>query len=85
MARKKFKLDPFLVILGVISGVFATLSIMCIPCILAANPSIALFFAFLGTLSILLAPYSWLFLILGVLFLAAGITLQLAGRKKKCR
>jgi len=86
MAKKKGKQSKFdlrLIIIGLISGMFAMFSMMCIPCIMAAYPSIGLFFAFLGALSILLSKYSWVFLVLGILLLAIGLLLQFS-RKNKC-
>ena len=86
MAKKKgkqSKLDSRLIVAGLISGLFATLSMMCIPCLMAAYPSIGLFFAFLGALSILLSKYSWVFLILGIFLLAIGLLLQFS-RRNKC-
>ncbi|MCX6777075.1 MAG: hypothetical protein NTY73_03870 [Candidatus Micrarchaeota archaeon] len=86
MAKKKGKQDKFdlrLVIIGLISGMFAMFSLMCIPCIMAAYPSIGLFFAFLGVLSILLSRYSWVLLVIGVLLIAVAMLLQIS-RKNKC-
>jgi len=88
MAKKKKegkeKLSFSLILVGLISTVLATFSLMCIPCIMGAYPAIPLFFAFLGALSLLLMRYSWLFLALGVLLIGVGVLLQLSGKKKKC-
>ncbi|MCX6775985.1 MAG: hypothetical protein NT130_04005 [Candidatus Micrarchaeota archaeon] len=86
MAKKKGKQSEFdlrLIIIGLISGMFAIFSVMCIPCIMAAYPSIGLFFAFLGVLSILLSRYSWVLLAIGVLLIAIAMLLQVS-RKNKC-
>ena len=86
MAKKKgkqSKLDLRLILIGLISGMFAMFSMMCIPCIIAAYPSIGLFFAFLGVLAILLSRYSWILLAIGVLLIAIAMLLQFS-RKNKC-
>jgi uncharacterized protein YqhQ len=82
--KRKRKLSPSLLIIGIVSGMFATFGMMCIPCIMAAYPSIGLFFASLGALSILLVRYNWVFLIIGVLLISTGVLLQFWGSKKKC-
>lgn len=79
--KKKSKMSTPLLIVGVISGMFATFSLMCIPCIMAAYPAIGLFFAMLGALALLLARYSWIFMVVGVLLIVIGILLQLSQRK----
>lgn len=84
MAKKKAKMSSSLIIIGMLSGLFATFSVMCIPCIMAAYPSIGLFFALLGALALLLSRYSWVFFIFGALLILLGILLQLSTRKKKC-
>jgi len=80
---KRRKLSTPLMVAGIISGIFAVLSMMCIPCIMAAYPSIGIFFAFLGALFILLSKYSWFFLLLGIPMLAIGLLLRFS-RNNKC-
>ncbi len=82
-SKGKSRVSPSLVIIGIISGLFAALGVMCIPCIMAAYPSIGLFFALMGALVMLLAPYNWFFVIAGMFFLLLGILLQFSARKKK--
>ncbi|QLJ52752.1 MAG: hypothetical protein Sv326_0577 [Candidatus Fermentimicrarchaeum limneticum] len=82
--KKKTELDLRFVLIGVVSGMFAMFGMMCIPCIVAANPSIALFLTVLGAISILLAKNSWLFILVGVILLAVGITFQFLAGRNKC-
>ncbi|NYZ79396.1 hypothetical protein H0N99_04585 [Candidatus Micrarchaeota archaeon] len=82
-AKNKIKYSPKLMLIGIVSAIIATFSLMCIPCLMATFPSIGLFFAFLGVLALFLARYSWVFLILGVLLLVLGVLLSLQ-RKNKC-
>lgn len=82
-AKNNIQYSPKLILIGLVSTMIATLSMICVPCLLATFPSLALFFAFLGVLAMLLARYSWVFLILGVLLLAIGLLLSLQ-RKNKC-
>ena len=86
MAKKRSKpgkLDPRLVLVGLISAMFATFGTMCIPC-LAANPTIAIFFAFLGALLILLSRYSLVLLAIGLLLIATAVLLRIIPRKNRC-
>jgi hypothetical protein len=85
VAKKKNKLDIRLVLIGIFSAMFVTFSVMCIPCLMAAYPSIGLFFAVLGALALLLSRYSWVFIVIGVLLISLGVLLQYLARKKTCR
>ncbi|NYZ76006.1 hypothetical protein H0N98_02035 [Candidatus Micrarchaeota archaeon] len=84
MAKKKdkAKLSINFLIIGLVSGLLATFSMMCIPCLMAAFPSIPLFFAFVGALSLLLVRYSWVFVPVGLFFIALGFLLLLSKRNK---
>ena len=82
-AKNKIQYDPRLMLVGIVSAMIATFSLMCIPCLVATFPSIAIFFAFLGVLALFLARYSLIFLVLGVLLLALGVLLSLQ-KKNKC-
>jgi hypothetical protein len=86
MAKKrgKKKVSISLLIIGIVAGIFTAFSVMCIPCIMAAYPSIGLLFALLGALALLLARYSWAFLLLGFLLIGLGVLLQLSQRRRKC-
>ena len=83
MAKKKGrKFSINLIIVGLVSGMLTTFSLMCIPCLMAAYPSIGLFFALAGALFLLLARNSWIFIVLGVLLIALGFLLSLSKRNK---
>ena len=80
--KKKDKFSINLMIIGVVSGMLATFSLMCIPCLMAAYPSIGLFFALMGALFLLLARNSWVLVVLGVLLIVLGFLLSLSKRNK---
>jgi hypothetical protein len=80
--KKKDKFSINLIIMGVVSGMLATFSLMCIPCLMAAYPSMGLFFALVGASFLLLARNSWVLIVLGVLLIALGFLLSLSKRNK---
>lgn len=81
--KAKIKLSPHLVLIGLISGLFATFSLMCIPCILAAFPEIPLFFAVLGAIALFIGRNSLLLIIIGTLLIAIGVLAQIYSKKPK--
>jgi|GEM_PF-6742914 amino acid transporter len=83
--QAKQKLDMRLIIIGFIAGLSATFSMMCIPCIFAAFPQIPLFFAVLGGVALFFGRNSWVFILIGLLLIAAGFLLQMLSKKKVCK